>query len=58
MNKEPNLASNWKGRCLIQTVVEKCEKPQHLVRPIDMENVLAAEEFLKPRTFKFICQIG
>lgn len=58
MNKEPNLASNWKGRLLVQTIVEKCEKPKHLVRPIEMDQIMLAEPFLKNKTYKFICQIG
>jgi hypothetical protein len=34
MNRNPDLASNWKGRILIQTIVEPCEKPKHKKQPI------------------------
>ena len=28
MNEQPDTASNWKGRVLVQTIVELCEKPK------------------------------
>ena len=31
MNKDPSIATAWKGRILIQTVIEKCEKPEHRI---------------------------
>lgn len=34
MNRNPDMASTWKGRVLVQTVVEECEKPKHCKRMI------------------------
>lgn len=39
MNTNPETASAWKGRVLIQTLVEPCEKPIHIVRPIEQDAV-------------------
>lgn len=42
MNRNPEVASNWKGRVLVQTIVEQCEKPKHCKRMIKQEHLDAA----------------
>jgi len=34
MNSNPEIASNWKGRILMQVVAEPTEKPAALQRPM------------------------
>lgn len=51
MNVNPELASWWKGRILVQCVAEETTEPQLLVKKIDQEVIAKAEEFLKPRDY-------
>ena len=45
MNENPEVASTWKGRILMQVTAEKTEKPTCLVRPLAPEEVEAARKF-------------
>ncbi len=43
MNVNPELASWWKGRILVQCVAEETTEPQLLVKKIDQEVIAKAE---------------
>lgn len=43
MNQNPDMASQWKGRVLIQVVAEPTEKPLHKMVNIDQEIVDEAQ---------------
>lgn len=58
MNENPELASNWKGRILMQVSCEETEKPIVKVCKIDDEIILESKKFLRNRTFEFIAEIG
>jgi hypothetical protein len=42
MNANPEIASNWKGRVLMQIVAESTEKPAALQRPMQPDVVALA----------------
>lgn len=48
MNENPELASNWKGRVLINIDCEETEKPVAKVVKIDGDNVMASKQFCIP----------
>ena len=58
MNAYPDLASNWIGRILVQTVVEKTDKPIHKTMPIVDDTLLEAGKYLGNREFAVIAQVG
>lgn len=51
MNNNPEIASLWKGRILVQCTVEETEKPLLLIRKIEPEEVEKAEQHLKNRSY-------
>lgn len=51
MNLNPEIASWWKGRILVQCVFEETTDPKLLVKKIDHDIVAKAEQFLKPRDY-------
>jgi hypothetical protein len=51
MNVNPEIASWWKGRILVQCVFEETTEPQLLVKKIDQDIVAKAEEHLKLRDY-------
>ena len=51
MNENPEVASLWKGRILIQCKCEETEKPLLMVKRIEEEDVLAAKPHLLNRSF-------
>lgn len=58
MNAHPDLASNWKGRILVQTVVEQTDKPIHKTMPIEDDVLMEAGKHLGNREFAVIAQVG
>lgn len=58
MNAHPDLASNWKGRVLIQTVIEQTDKPIHKTMPIEDDTLMEAGKHLNNREFAVIAQVG
>lgn len=46
MNNNPELASTWKGRILMQVVAEKTEKPQIALQNLDESIVEQAKPFM------------
>ena len=45
MNKNPDVASTWKGRILIQTIVEKTDKPTWGVKYLDQDVIAESEKY-------------
>ena len=58
MNENPEIASNWKGRVLIQITCEKTEKPVAKVETVDDEILAEAQNFLNKRKFRVLAEIG
>lgn len=54
MNENPEIASFWKGRILMQVEAIKTEKPVLLVQDINAENVEKARPFLIDRKFNIM----
>jgi len=51
MNENPELASNWKGRVLMQIECYETEKPVAKVARIEDEFLLMAKEFTMKKKF-------
>ena len=61
MNENPELASTWKGRILMQVTCEKCgesDSPLAKVTKIDNQIVSEAKIYTKPKEYAFIAEIG
>jgi hypothetical protein len=61
MNENPELASTWKGRILMQVTCEKCgesDSPLAKVQKIQNDIVMQSRIFTKPREYAFIAEIG
>lgn len=58
MNENPEIASNWKGRVLINVECKKTEKPVAKVQAIKQEEVAKAAMFRKPKEYKILAEIG
>ena len=57
MNENPEIASLWKGRILIQLLAEKTEKPVLRIQDIPKEEVEKAAEYLIDRQYSIMCQV-
>lgn len=55
MNSNPEIASFWKGRILVQCIAEETEKPLLLVRNIDPDDVEAAKPCHEMRRYGISC---
>lgn len=53
MNDNPNLASLWKGRILMQVYAEKTEKPILMMRDMEVTEVNKAAVHLAPKKYEF-----
>ena len=58
MNSNPDLASTWKGRILMQVVAEKTEKPIIKLQDLDEKTRELANPFLKPHEFEIQAEVG
>ena len=58
MNENPELASNWKGRVLMQVTCEETDKPVVKVCKIDDETVQKSKICMRNRTYEIIAEIG
>ena len=58
MNENPELASNWKGRILMQIECEPTEKPVAKVKEIDDDLVMKAKEYTLDRKYQIIAEVG
>ena len=51
MNENPEIASFWKGRVLMQVTAEETEKPLLLVQKLESFVVDSAQIHLRPRQY-------
>ena len=58
MNENPEIASNWKGRVLLQVMCEKTEKPVAKVVNIDDMLVKEAQAFRVNDDYHIIAEVG
>jgi hypothetical protein len=62
MNKNPTLASTWKGRFLMSVSTKDSEQPQATIREIDktkMEKFKAdIERMMKPKKYQVFAEVG
>ena len=58
MNENPEMASNWKGRILMQIVCEETEKPIAKVEAIEDELIMEAKAFTRDKEFDVIAEVG
>ena len=58
MNEDPDAASQWKGRVLVQCIAEPTEKPLHKLVDIEQEIIDESVQYTENRKFRIICEIG
>ena len=58
MNENPDLASTWKGRVLMQIVAEKTEKPMFIKQSLPEEVKALSLPYLVEKEFEMIAEIG
>ena len=58
MNENPELASNWKGRILMQIECFETEKPVAKIINIDKEIVGDANQFKLTKNYQMIAEVG
>lgn len=58
MNLNPEIASFWKGRILVQCIAEETDKPLLLVRKIDPDEIENAKKCLELRKYSVSCFIA
>lgn len=58
MNANPDLASTWKGRVLMQVTAEKVEKPEIKVVNLDEATIDAAFMYTVTHEYEIIAEIG
>lgn len=58
MNENPELASLWKGRILMQIFAVKTEKPVYKVRDLEEPDNEFSNQFKANRIFRFMWQVN
>ena len=58
MNENPEIASNWKGRILMQVTAEKTDKPTCIIKDLDQKDIEKAKPYLNPHEFEIIAEVG
>lgn len=58
MNSNPDLASTWKGRILMQVTAEKTEGPQIRCQDLTEDVIQTCNPFLVPREYEVIAEVG
>jgi hypothetical protein len=58
MNENPEHASAWKGRVLMQIECVETEKPLVKVQRIEDDQIRAAGGFMRNRAYQVICEVG
>jgi hypothetical protein len=58
MNNDPEIASNWKGRVLMQFICEPTDKPVAKVVHISQEVINEAKDKLRDKAYDVIAEIG
>ena len=57
MNENPEIASLWKGRILMQVLAEKTDKPVLRIQNIAKEEVEKAAQYLVDREYSLMINI-
>ena len=58
MNENPDIASFWKGRILMQIFAVKTEKPVYKVKDLQEPDNEYSNQFKAPRIFRFMWQVN
>ena len=58
MNENPEIASTWKGRILMQIEAFKTEKPVILCQNINEDDKKKAQPYLYEKDYEIIAEIG
>jgi len=58
MNENPEIASNWKGRVLMQVTCEETDKPIVKVDRVPDDIIDEARAFTRDKSFDIIAEIG
>lgn len=58
MNSNPEGASTWKGRILMQVTAEKTEKPVCIRKPLVEADMTAAKKYMEPIEYEIIAEVG
>jgi len=58
MNANPEMASTWKGRVLMQVIAEKTEKPQCIKKHLTEEDIEMAKPYFEAKEFDIIAEVG
>jgi hypothetical protein len=58
MNKNPDLASSWKGRVLIMYYSEETKNPKMVARTMHPQMLKDASPFFKIQNYEIIAEIG
>ena len=58
MNENPELASYWKGRILMQIECEETEKPIAKVQAVEVPYIDDAKAYTLPQRYQVIAEVG
>jgi hypothetical protein len=58
MNEDPDMATFWKGRILMQITCERTEKPLAKVEKIPEEIIMEAKAFMRDKEYDVILEVG
>lgn len=59
MNKDPSVASSWKGRILVEYFCEEVKHPVCKRKDItDRDVVNRVMQFMSPRDYQIVCELG
>lgn len=58
MNSNPDVASTWKGRILMQVTAEKTDKPTCIKNELEQKDVEKAHPYLQPHEYEIIAEVG
>lgn len=58
MNENPDIASTWKGRLLMQVTATKTESPELGVNEIPEDQLEGAQKFMELKEYEMIAEVG
>jgi len=58
MNENPDIASTWKGRLLMQVTATKTEAPELGINDIPEDQLEGAKKYMEPKEYEFIAEVG
>jgi hypothetical protein len=57
MNSNPDMASTWKGRVLMQVIADKADKPLIKINDLVEDQIATVNSFLQPKEYEVIAEI-